>query len=380
MKNAMLLTLLLTSAALTATAGGAGSPSAAATPSTAPQTTDAQTLAIVAATQTFLNMLNADQRTKGQFDFTPQQTATAAQFKGGMNGQATFVGEQYGKAVWSNYPVSDVPRPGLTLGSLSAPQRTAAMNVLKVVLSPEGYQKVIDIIDSDQVLSESGTPYDDGTAFYTLGIFGTPSASAPWMVQFGGHHLGLNAVVVGPNVSLTPTLTGDQPATFTRNGQTVRPLGDENDKAFKLMNALSAAQQQKAILSYQISDLVLGPGQDGKTLQPEGLPASEMTADQQALLLDLIGEWVGMLNAADAAPKLALIRANLDQTYFAWHGNITNPSPVYFRVTGPTLHIEFAHQMVDRPGSGIQANGINHVHTVYRDPGNEYGAAWTSLK
>lgn len=372
MKKRTLLALTLASAPLHAAAGGAGGPA------TAVQNTDAQTQKIVAATQAFLRTLSATQRARVQFAFTPQKAATAAQFKGGMNGQQTFIGEQYGRAVWSNYPVSDVPRPGLTLGSLSAAQRAAAMNVLKVLLSPEGYQKVTDIMDSDQVLSESGTPYDDGTAFYTLGVFGTPSEATPWMLQFGGHHLGMNAVVVGANVSLTPTLTGDQPATFTRNGQTVRPLGDENDKAFKLMNALSAAQQQKATLTYQINDLVLGPGQDGKVLQPEGLPVSEMTPAQQALLLDLIGEWVGMLNPNDAAPKLAQIRANLNQMSFAWYGKTTNPSPVYFRITGPTVHIEFAHQQADRPGggSGVQAGGINHVHTVYRDPTNEYGAAY----
>ncbi|WP_425144948.1 DUF3500 domain-containing protein [Deinococcus sp.] len=372
MKKRTLLALILSCFPLNAAAGGAGGPAP-----TQARTTDAQTRAIVAATQAFLTTLSAAQRAKVQFAFTPQKNATAATFKGGMNGQSTFVGEQYGQSRWSNYPVSDVPRPGLTLGSLGDAQRRAAMNVLRVLLSPEGYQKVIDIMGADQVLSGSGTPYDDGSAFYTIGIFGTPSPTAPWMLQFGGHHLGMNAVVVGPNVSLTPTLTGDQPATYTRNGQTVRPLGDENDKAFRLMNALSAAQQKKATLAYQINDLVLGPGQDGKVLQPEGLPVSEMTRAQQAILLDLIGEWARMLNADDAAPKLAQIRANLNQTYFAWYGKTVNPSPVYFRITGPTLHIEFAHQQADRPGTGVQMNGINHVHTVYRDPTNEYGAAWT---
>ena len=377
MKKMTLLTLLMTSSVLSAVAGGAGGPTTGTAQATGTPVADAQTQAIVAATQTFLKNLSAAQRAKVQFSFMPQKTATAVQFKGGPNGAVTFVGEQYGQAVWSNFPVSDVPRPGLTLGSLSAAQRAAAMNVLKVLLSPDGYRKVTDIMDSDQALSDSGTPYDDGTAYYTLGIFGAPSSSTPWMLQFGGHHLGLNAVVVGPNVSLTPTLTGDQPATFTRGGQTVRPLGDENDKAFKLMNAFSAAQQQKATLSYQISDLVLGPGQDGKVLQPEGLPASEMTVAQRALLLDLIGEWVGMLNTDDAAPKLTQIKADLDRTFFAWHGQTTNPSAVYFRITGPNLNIEFAHQQANSSATGVQAGGINHVHTVYRDPQGEYGAAWT---
>ncbi|HEY0460983.1 MAG TPA: DUF3500 domain-containing protein [Pyrinomonadaceae bacterium] len=146
---------------------------------------DAQTKAIVTATTTYLDSLNPDQRGKAQLPFTPESTPTPAEFKGGQNGRATFVGEQYGSAVWSNFPVSDVPRPGVTLGSLSDAQRAAAMKVLQAILSPDGYQKVIDIMDSDQQLSESGTPYDDGTVFYTLGIFGTPTADQPWMLQFG---------------------------------------------------------------------------------------------------------------------------------------------------------------------------------------------------
>lgn len=356
-------------------------PAAAKAAAPKPAATDAQTKAIVDAAAAFLGSLNAAQRAKVQFAFTPQKAATSGFFKGGMNGRMTFVGEQYGQAVWSNFPVSDVPRPGLALGTLSDEQSQSAMRLLQALLSKEGYQKVIDIMGSDQVLADSGTRYASGAAHYTLGIFGTPGDKTPWMLQFGGHHLALSAVIAGPNVSIAPTLTGAQPASYTRDGQTVHPLGDENDKAFRLMNALSAEQQKKATLDYEIRDLVLGPGQDGRTLPPEGLPAPEMTEPQQAMLLDLIGEWVGMLNANDAAPKMAQIRANLSRTHFAWRGDTTNPSQIYFRITGPTLHIEFAHQGAGGgPGGGlgVQAGGLNHIHTIYRDPTDSYGRAHTS--
>jgi len=129
-----------------------------------------------------------------------------------MNGRMTFVGEQYGHAVWSNYPVSDVPRPGLRLGSLSSAQRDAAMHLLQVVLSSKGYRKVIDIMGSDEVHSSGGTPFSSGTAYYTMGIFGTPSPATAWMLEFGGHHLGLNVTISGNRGIITPTLTGAQPA------------------------------------------------------------------------------------------------------------------------------------------------------------------------
>ncbi len=65
----------------------------------------------------------------------------------------------------------------------------------------------------------------------------------------------------------------------------MRPLGRENDKSFALINSLDAAQQKQVILNYQVSDLVLGPGQDGKTIQPEGIKASALNASQQQMLL-----------------------------------------------------------------------------------------------
>ena len=187
--------------------------------------TSAQTRAIVVATTVFLNSLSTDQREKVQFAFTVQKTATAAKFLGGINGQMTFVGEQYGQSVWSNFPVSDVPRPGLRLGNLSAAQRATAMHMLQVLLSPQGYQKVLEIMGSDQALSDGGTPFSAGRDVYTdLGVFGTPSATTPWMLQFGGHHLALNITIMGEHGLLAPTLTGAQPAVYTSNGKTVRAL------------------------------------------------------------------------------------------------------------------------------------------------------------
>lgn len=93
---------------------------------------------------------------------------------------------------------------------------------------------------------------------------------------------------------MTPSLPAAQPAIYQLNGETVRPLGRENDKSFALINSQDAAQQKQAILNYQVSDLVLGPGQDGKTIQPEGIKANALTAAQREMLWDLAHEWVGI--------------------------------------------------------------------------------------
>ena len=102
------------------------------------------------------------------------------------------------------------------------------------------------------------------------------SRQSPTIVelQFGGHHLGINVTLAGRQNVLTPTHTGAQPASYAVDGRTVRPLGDENDKAFALINALTPEQQKQAILAFEVRNLVLGPGADGKMIQPEGVRAA----------------------------------------------------------------------------------------------------------
>lgn len=371
-----------------------------------------RTKTIVGAAAAFLETLDEAPREKVQFSFDPAARPAAAQFarqagpgggggrpprgerpadtsgpegaygnggpRGGPGGGAMpgFVGEQYGEAVWSNYPASDVPRPGLPLGEMTEDQRAAALHLLETVLSPEGYRKVHEIMESDQVLHEGGTNYASGTDHYTLGLFGSPDTIDPWMLQFGAHHLGLNVVIKGSQGVATPTLTGAQPAVYTNPaGETVRVLAGENDKAFALLDALDEAQRGKAILNYEIGDLVFGPGHSGETILPEGLPASEMTTEQKALLLDVIREWAGILNADYAAPRMAEIEAGLADTWFAWSGPTTREpgrnGSAYYRIQGPKLIIEFSPQ-------GVGGDLTMHVHTVYRDPTNDYGRGFTA--
>ena len=186
-----------------------------------------------------------------------------------------------------------------------------------------------------------------------------PPKKAPWMLQYGGHHLALNITIVGERGVLTPTLTGAQPATYTVNGKTVRPLGQENDKGFSLLNALDETQRKQAILNYRVADLVLGPGHDGETIQPEGLKASAMDDKQRAMLLDLISEWSGIVNDGYATARMAEIKTGLDNTWFAWSGP-TTPEPGKKKRHGLLPHpgAEARHRV--RPA----ARGRSHPHDV----------------
>jgi hypothetical protein len=305
---------------------------------------------IVASANSFLSSLDEGQRTKVMFEFND-----AAQ-----------------RVKWSNLPTTMVPRAGLKMGDLSAPQKKAAMELLASALSKRGYEKVLQIVEGDETLKtqdggrgRGGAPMFGRDLFY-ISILGKPAAKDPWMLQFGGHHLALNITMVGREGILTPSLTAAQPAKYTVDGKTVRPLGAENDKAFALINALDEGQRKQAILNYKVADLVLGPGKDGKTIQSEGLQCSGMNASQQAMLLDLVGEWAGIVHEQAAAARMAEIKANISATWFAWSGPTTNGTPAYYRIQGPTLVIEYAPQP-------LGGDPTMHIHTIYRDPTNDYG-------
>lgn len=322
---------------------------------------------IVAAANAFLATLSETERAKAVFPFDSRQKTTG----------------------WSNLPTGIFQRNGLRMGDLTATQRQAALSLVASALSRDGYRKITDIMNGDEVLKNAGGGRTGGRQGatgggpargpggpggrgairfgldeYYLALLGTPSTTAPWMIQFGGHHLAINVTIAGQNDVMTPSLPAAQPARYTLNGQTVRPLGDENDKGYALINSMNPAQQKQAILPYIVSDLVLGPGEDGRVIQPEGIRASELNQRQQSMLLDLANEWVGILNEEAAAAKMAEIRANLPQTWFAWSGSTTNDGLAYYRIQGPTLAIEYAPQQGDP----------DHIHTIYRDPTNDYGA------
>jgi hypothetical protein len=299
----------------------------------------------VKAANAFLDALDARQKEKTLYEFDSTK-----------------------KSRWSNLPVTFVPRNGIPLGDMSKEQRAKAMAVVAAVLSKGGYQKVVDIMDGDQQLVRGGGRGGRamfGKDLYYLAIFGKPSDTKAWMVQFGGHHLGVNVTVVGKHFVLTPTHTGAQPALFKRDGKDVRPLGQEADAAFKLVNALDKKQQAQAILAEKPqSRLLLGPGEDGKAIKPEGVKGSALTQKQQAMLLDVIAAWVKIVEPAAAAARMAEIKGKIGETFFAWKGPTAQGSAAYFRVQGPAVVIEYAPQ-----------GGTGHIHTVVRNPKDDYGTA-----
>src|SRR6185369_14686092 len=88
------------------------------------------TARIVSAAKNFMSTLDEKQRQRFQFAFDDREQ----------------------RVKWSNLPVRMVPRAGLSIGELSAPQRSAAMELVSAALSRRGLEKVQQIMDGDEVL------------------------------------------------------------------------------------------------------------------------------------------------------------------------------------------------------------------------------------
>jgi hypothetical protein len=99
-----------------------------------------------------------------------------------------------------------------------------------------------------------------------------------------------------------------------------------------------------------------------------------MNEHQRAMLVDVISEWANIINESAAVARMAEIKTGLDDTWFAWSGPTTTAAgkniTAYYRIQGPNLVIEYAPQ-------GLGGDPALHVHTMYRDPTNDYGRKLT---
>src|SRR5205809_4488647 len=151
----------------------------------------AATPKILGAANAFLGTLSEAERAKATFDFRSSQ-----------------------RTGWSNLPSGIFQRNGLRFGDLTTRQRDAALALVAAALSADGYRKVRDIMNGDEVLKNrgggrtggrQGAPAAGGRGGaggvrfgldeYYIALLGTPSIAAPWLIQFGGHHLAINVTV-----------------------------------------------------------------------------------------------------------------------------------------------------------------------------------------
>lgn len=259
-------------------------------------------------------------------------------------------------------------REGLPLKDMTPDQREAAHRLLGSVLSSQGYLKATGVQQLEGILGGiEGRPDFRDPEDYYVNIFGEPSAEAAWAWRFEGHHISMNVTAAGGDVpSMTPTFMGSNPH-VVREGTSAgwSLLAAEEGLARDLMALLDDRRRATAIIQAEAPrDIITGNERRVSLDRYEGLRASEMTEAQRAALMTLIEEYLHNARHDIAHTEMERIReAGLENLYFAWAGPTERGEGHYYRVHGPTILIEY---------DNVQG-GANHVHSVWRDPQNDFG-------
>jgi len=258
-------------------------------------------------------------------------------------------------------------REGLPFKAMPATARTAANELMKAILSPAGYGKAMNVMRLEGVLREletlGGLLRDPDN--YAVTVFGTPRADDGWGCRIEGHHLSLNVTFApGKPAAVTPAFFGANPAEV-RSGplKGLRTLAREQDLGRALAQGMNEAQRLRMTIAAQsLGDIVWGPGRRESLGEPAGVPAAELTPAQRDLLAQLVEEYVRNMRPAVADEQLRRLReAGIEHLHFAWAG--APDQAYYYRIHGPTLVIELDNTQ----------NDANHVHSVWRDPRNDFG-------
>jgi Protein of unknown function (DUF3500) len=286
--------------------------------------------------------------------------------------RTTFAVDDGEWRLWNN--IHRYVRQGVSFKEMSEAQQGRAFALLRASLSARGLETSRAIMRLNGHLAELVKNFEEyGEGLYHITVMGEPSESEPWGWQLDGHHLIINYFVLRDQVVMTPTFMGSEPVSAETGkyaGTVV--LQDEQAAGLALLTSLSDEQRKKAVVAPD------KPGnnaraqafRDNLVLDYEGIRATDLTADQQKLLMNLVSPFVGHMNEGHAKIRMEEIRSRLNETYFSWVGGT---DVFYYRVHSPVILIEFDHQ-VPVALAGPRVPGRQHIHTVVRTPnGNDYG-------
>ncbi len=299
---------------------------------------------LTSSANAFLNLLDAEQKINVQYS---------------LNDKERFN--------WNFVPTQ---RNGACFRTFTPQQRTAALALLKVSLSEQGYKKANSIMELENILREieergSSDTYRDPLNYY-ITIFGTPSKEKPWGWRMEGHHLAINFSSVNNEIgSSTPTFWGSNPGTVPRGeekGKEILKL--ETDLGFELCNSFTDEQKKKVILSERAyPEIIMGNKLKAQLIEPLGLGYKEMNDSQQKLLVQLLEVYIRNYQLGFSNKLMDKIKkVGLENLSFAWAGGLIPGTGNYYRLQGPSLLIEYDNTQ----------NNANHVHTAVRDLTNDF--------
>lgn len=321
------------------------------------------------------------------------------------------------REVWFYTPTD---HGGLSFHNMTPTQHRLTHKLLATGLSRAGYVTANAIIALENLLDQLegwqntfGRERARDPLLYWLAIFGDPSSNA-WAWRFGGHHVSLHFTILeGEVVGATPSFFGADPASSPLLGpHPYRPLGGIEDLGRELVRSLSPEQRQLAVLSpappidivtanrstlsdgdamLSIPEVWRGRLEEGLhdfmadadvyfrrrvgltesnirdlafARRPKGIAAAMLDMDQRDMLRSLLDLYVGRVADAVADVQAAKYAGDLlDDVHFLWAGGVEVGDPLYYRMQGASLMVEYENAVRD----------ANHVHTVWRDLDSDWG-------
>ena len=249
------------------------------------------------------------------------------------------------------------PRNGLPLREMGTSQRDAAFALLQTSQSAYGLQKSLDIISLQNDLG------NDPELYYVT-VFGTPGVE-PWGWRWEGHHLSRRFNVINGKLSVTPFFLGAWP---TVNNAGLKAMEREEWAAREMVTSLDDNQRSMAIFQQDTlgrhvtqNDAYVAP------LQNIGVAVSNLSADRQTLVMEIIHKYLDTLPDLVAAPHLDRLQAaGFENITFAWAGPLEAQRPHYYRLQGPTFLLEHDNSR----------NSGTHIHSVWRDFAEDFGQSF----
>ena len=255
-------------------------------------------------------------------------------------------------------------RVGLAWGRMKEAQQAAAEALLRSGLSEAGMTKFRGVRTLEGILRVQAaaqvrrSPSWRDPGLYWIAVFGTPAPSGTWSWRIEGHHFSRHFTCVNGQVSVTPAFHGANPA---RSRSGLRVLAAEEDVARTLLGSLDAAQRRHALVRERARDFLPAAPRDLRRLGGAGLPVGHMTPAQRVHLWRLIDVYIENLHPDLAHEVRTRVRATQPEAIrFSWMGSAQPGRSHGYRIHGPALFVEYWH-------------GGNHIHSIWREPGNEYG-------
>jgi hypothetical protein len=223
------------------------------------------------------------------------------------------------------------PRPGILIGTLNANQQALVVQLVRVLCSEKGAEKVLALMAQEQQV-----PEPKGMGSYTLTFFGDPKGE-PFAVRIAGHHLTL--LRSRGDEWLGPVVLGSNP----HLNNTKDWLWDgEEALAVQLWQALTDEQRKRAHDPTARPDAFRGVPSEFA-----GLPVQELSEAQKRLVRQLVDERLSVLANDWAQEFREALKAEggIDALTLAYAGNPVRPiaqgGRFAYRLRGRTFRMEF---------------------------------------